>query len=153
MRNLIKLMLCLIILNGCIVDNRYRQENDNLLVRNTYSLDHFNFDMFLIDYADLEKLIGDKYSGLVLLSRNDCEFCVENLTNLVDILNTESNFKYYEILIISTDKLEVEEKQVLMERYDISFVPTLLILKDGEIDEIVIGLLSKNQISEIMKGH
>lgn len=153
MKIILKLVLVIIMLSGCGVDKRYQPDNDNLTIQNKYSSDQINFDIFIIDYDDFEELIKDKYNGLILLSRSDCPFCVENFSTLVSVLNTNEDFRFYEILIMETDELDDESKKLISDEYSINFVPTTLIMEEGKIEEIVVGLLSTDQIIKIMKGN
>lgn len=152
MRYIIKLILCFLLLCGCGVDKRYRSENDNLSIQKKYSSNQIDFDIFIINYKDFEELLKDKYNGLILLSRSDCPFCVENFSTLVDVLNTNEDFRFYEVLVIETDELDDETKKVISDKFSINFVPTMLIMEGGKIVEIVVGLLSKDQMIKILKG-
>ena len=153
MKIILKLVLVIIMLSGCGVDKRYQPDNDNLTIQNKYSSDQINFDIFMIDYDDFEELIKDKYNGLILLSSSGYSFCVENFSTLVSVLNTNEDFRFYEILILETDELDDEPKKLITDEYGINFVPTTLIMEEGKIEEIVVGLLSTDQIIKIMKGN
>lgn len=48
-------------------------------------------------------------------------------------------------------KVNVDENQALAIKYRIMNVPTLLVIKDGEIIKTSIGLISKSEIEELVK--
>lgn len=147
------LSLCLILLQGCNANHLYQQSNDNAEIQSKYKTEHFDFNIFLITYNEFESLVKDKYSGFILLSRSDCNFSIENFANLVKVLNTSGDFLFDEILLFETTKLDEISRKSFTEQYGISFVPTTLIMKEGDIIEIVVGLLSIDQISKILKGN
>lgn len=49
---------------------------------------------------------------------------------------------------IKVGKINVDENQELAEKYHVMSIPTLLIIKDGEIKEQFIGLTGREQIEE-----
>ena len=54
---------------------------------------------------------------------------------------------------METDELDDESKKLISDEYSINFVPTMLIMEEGKIEEIVVGLLSTDQIIKIMKSN
>jgi thioredoxin 1 len=50
-------------------------------------------------------------------------------------------------------KLNVDENLSLTGRYNIRGIPTLLLFKDGQIQEQVVGATSKDTISKLLEKH
>lgn len=49
---------------------------------------------------------------------------------------------------IKVGKINVDENQALAEKYHVMSIPTLLIIKNGEVSEQFVGLTAKEQIEE-----
>jgi thioredoxin 1 len=54
---------------------------------------------------------------------------------------------------VKVGKLNVEENSVVSAKYQIRGIPTVLIFKDGEVKEQVVGLTSKGKLSELIEKH
>ena len=52
---------------------------------------------------------------------------------------------------IKVGKINVDENQALAEKYGVMSIPTLLIIKNGEILKQFVGLTPKSQIEEYLK--
>jgi thioredoxin 1 len=50
-------------------------------------------------------------------------------------------------------KLNVDENATTSERYDIRGIPTILILKGGEVKEQVVGVTSKENLARLVERH
>jgi thioredoxin 1 len=50
-------------------------------------------------------------------------------------------------------KLNVDENQSVTSRYQIRGIPTLLVFKNGEIQEQVVGVTSKDNIVKMLEKH
>ncbi|PYV16800.1 MAG: thioredoxin [Acidobacteria bacterium] len=50
-------------------------------------------------------------------------------------------------------KLNVDENQSVMGRFNIRSIPTLLIFKDGQIQEQIVGATSKDHIAKLLQKH
>ena len=50
-------------------------------------------------------------------------------------------------------KLNVDENQSVMGRYNIRSIPTLLIFKNGQIQEQIVGATSKDRIAKLLQKH
>ncbi len=50
-------------------------------------------------------------------------------------------------------KLNVDENQSVTSRYNIRGIPTLLLFKDGEIQEQIVGATSKDVIAKMIEKH
>ncbi len=53
----------------------------------------------------------------------------------------------------SVGKLNVDENQSVTSRYNIRGIPTLLIFKNGEIQEQIVGATSKDHIVKLIEKH
>ncbi len=51
---------------------------------------------------------------------------------------------------VDVRKVDVDENQGLAQQYGVRGIPTLLLFKDGHVQETVVGLRSKTQIAEIL---
>ena len=54
---------------------------------------------------------------------------------------------------VKIGKLNVDENGMVAERYHIRGVPTVLIIKNGEVKEQVVGLTSKTNLSNLIDKH
>lgn len=52
---------------------------------------------------------------------------------------------------VKVGKVNVDEQSALAAKYGIMSIPTLILFKNGEIAEKMVGLRSKEQIAEILK--
>jgi thioredoxin 1 len=50
-------------------------------------------------------------------------------------------------------KLNVDENERTTERYDIRGIPAILLFKDGELKEEVIGVTSKDYVAKLIEKH
>lgn len=50
-------------------------------------------------------------------------------------------------------KLNTEESQETAEKYGVMSIPTLMVLKDGEVKETMVGLHSKESLKEIISKY
>ena len=51
---------------------------------------------------------------------------------------------------VDVRKADVDENQGLAQHYGVRGIPTLLLFKDGQVQETLVGLQSKTQIAEIL---
>jgi thioredoxin 1 len=54
---------------------------------------------------------------------------------------------------IKVGKLNVDDNGAVSERYRIRGIPTVLLFKNGEVKEQVVGLTSKDNLSKIIEKH
>lgn len=54
---------------------------------------------------------------------------------------------------IQVGKLNIDDHRQVPGRYRVSAVPTLLLFKDGEVVEQLVGLVNKQKLSEIVDKH
>ena len=50
-------------------------------------------------------------------------------------------------------KLNVDENQAVASRYNVRGIPTLLVFKNGQVQEEIVGVTSKNNIVELLEKH
>jgi len=50
-------------------------------------------------------------------------------------------------------KLNVDENQVVTSRYDIRGIPTVLVFKNGQVQEQIVGVTSKDNIVKLLEKH
>ncbi|MCD4693888.1 thioredoxin [bacterium] len=50
-------------------------------------------------------------------------------------------------------KLDVEEAQQIASKYEVMSIPTLLLFKDGEIKEKIVGMRDKDSLKEILEKY
>jgi thioredoxin 1 len=70
------------------------------------------------------------------------------LTPVLDELATEIKDENFKI-----GKVNVDENMQLAEKYQVSTIPTLLIFKNGEIKETLVGFRDKNSLKELIKKY
>jgi thioredoxin 1 len=51
---------------------------------------------------------------------------------------------------IKVGKLDVDKGKEIAAKYGISSIPTLIIFKDREVKESIVGLQSKNKLKEVL---
>jgi thioredoxin 1 len=54
---------------------------------------------------------------------------------------------------MTVGKLNVDENEKTAARYGIRSIPTLILFKDGEVKEVLIGNQPKNQIVQVLEKH
>ena len=53
----------------------------------------------------------------------------------------------------SVGKLNVDENAAVSDRYDIRGIPTVIVFKDGEIREQVVGMTTKENLAGLLEKH
>lgn len=51
---------------------------------------------------------------------------------------------------VKIGKLNIDEEQALAIKYRVSSIPTLMLFKDGQVAETLVGLRSKNELAEML---
>jgi thioredoxin 1 len=54
---------------------------------------------------------------------------------------------------VRVGKLNVDENAATSEKYDIRGIPTVMIFKDGEVKEQVVGVTSKENLARLVERH
>ena len=90
----------------------------------------------------------EKKSG-VLLVDFWAEWCgpCRRLGPTVDALATEFDGR------ATVAKLNVDENPTIPERYAVRGIPTLLLFKEGELTETIVGLRGKEDIAKMIERH
>lgn len=83
-------------------------------------------------------------TGKVLV---DCyaDWCgpCQMLSPIIDELAEEiKGWKFY--------KLDTDEASSVMEKYEIMSIPTLLVFKDGKLEDMLVGLRSKEDLKKVL---
>ena len=90
----------------------------------------------------------EKKSGVVLVDfwAEWCGPC-RRLGPTVDALATEFDGR------ATVAKLNVDENPTIPERYAVLGIPTLLLFKEGELTETIVGLRGKEDIAKMIERH
>ena len=90
----------------------------------------------------------EKKSGVVLVDfwAEWCGPC-RRLAPTVDALATQFDGR------ATVAKLNVDENPTIPERYAVRGIPTLLIFKEGELTETIVGLRGKEDIAKLIERH
>jgi thioredoxin 1 len=90
----------------------------------------------------------EKKSGVVLVDfwAEWCGPC-RRLGPTVDALATEFDGR------ATVAKLNVDENPTITERYAVRGIPTLLLFKEGELTETIVGLRGKEDIAKMIERH
>ena len=90
----------------------------------------------------------EKKSGVVLVDfwAEWCGPC-RRLAPTVDALATEFDGR------ATVGKLNVDENPTIPERYAVRGIPTLLLFKEGELTETIVGLRGKEDIAKLIERH
>ncbi len=97
-----------------------------------------------IKQDEFDKLVIDsKENVLVDCFATWCGPCKMIAPIIEEISEENKDFKYY--------KLDVDDAEEISMKYGIMSIPTLLIFKNGELVNKSVGLISKTQISDLLK--
>jgi thioredoxin 1 len=90
----------------------------------------------------------EKKSGVVLVDfwAEWCGPC-RRLAPTVDALATQFDGR------ATVAKLNVDENPTIPERYAVRGIPTLLLFKEGELTETIVGLRGKEDIAKLIERH
>ena len=91
---------------------------------------------------------AEKGKGVVLVDfwAEWCGPC-RRLAPTVDALATEFDGR------ATVAKLNVDENPTIPERYAVRGIPTLLLFKEGELTETIVGLRGKEDIAKMIERH
>ena len=54
---------------------------------------------------------------------------------------------------IKFGKVDVSENQAIASKFDVSSIPNMTLLKDGQVIEQVIGAMSEEELSKVLEGY
>lgn len=80
--------------------------------------------------------------SVVFVEKNDCKYCIDQ-KNIVNKIINKSELKNIKFIDIANNK---SLKKIL----NIEYVPTILLLKDGEEEERIVGLQTEKKLKEIL---
>lgn len=151
-------------LNGEINDNTFKLNDKTVYVeKNRICFDEEKNDCmtnkeetndnYIDEFKSYEHIINinsidlNKENFLFLVfTQEDCKVCNEYKNNLLDV-TYDYNINFYQIDISS---LTQKELKYWNNYFDISLIPSTLIIKDGVIVSKYSGLLTKEKISQIL---
>lgn len=90
-----------------------------------------------------EVLKSDKPVVLEFTSKS-CPPCVAMLTTLIDIAKNNENIK------IATVDMDDSENDEIIEKYEISATPTLIIFENGKVKETLVGAVNEDKIMDVL---
>jgi thioredoxin 1 len=93
-----------------------------------------------------EEVLSSKQPVLVDFWAEWCVPC-KTLASTVEVLAQELGGK------LKVGKMNVEENTDVPFRYNVTGVPTLLVIKGGQVAEQRVGLLSKDKLLGLLKPH
>ncbi len=102
--------------------------------------------MKIINKNEFENIIKENKPTLVDFFATWCGPC-KMLSPILEKVEEESNGEYNIV------KVDIDESYDLAKKFGIMSVPTMIVFKNGEEVEKIIGLRQKNQIEEIIKKH
>lgn len=102
--------------------------------------------MKIINKNEFENIIKENKPTLVDFFATWCGPC-KMLSPILEKVEEESNGEYNIV------KVDIDESYDLAKKFGIMSVPTMIVFKNGEEVEKLIGLRQKNQIEEIIKKH
>ena len=86
-----------------------------------------------------EEVLEEKQPVLVDFWAPWCSYC-NKLTPVLEEISAELADK------VKVVKINVDENRSLAQRYDIKGLPTMMLVKDGEVSEKIVGFLPKTSI-------
>ena len=86
-----------------------------------------------------EEVLEEKQPVLVDFWAPWCSYC-NKLTPVLEEISAELADK------VKVVKINVDENRSLAQRYDIKGLPTMMLVKDGEVAEKIVGFLPKTSI-------
>ncbi|OGV42127.1 MAG: thioredoxin [Legionellales bacterium RIFCSPHIGHO2_12_FULL_42_9] len=54
---------------------------------------------------------------------------------------------------VSFGKVNIDENPQIASKYGVMSIPTLILFKNGQVEAVKMGLLSKSQLSAFLEGH
>ena len=102
--------------------------------------------MKIINSEEFENLIKSEKPTLVDFFATWCGPC-RMLSPILEQVEEVSNNEYNIV------KLDVDESYDVAKKFGIMSVPTMIIFKNGEEQEKIVGLRQKNQIEEAIKKY
>ena len=102
--------------------------------------------MKVINNKEFDEYINSEKPTLVDFFATWCGPC-KMLSPILEKVEQDSDCKYNVV------KVDIDESLELARKFGIMSVPTMIIFKDGEVKDKIIGLRQKNQIEEVIKKY
>lgn len=102
--------------------------------------------MKIIETAEFNTLINDTKPTVVDFFATWCGPC-KMLSPILEKVEQDSNGEFNVV------KVDVDESYDIAKKYGIMSVPTMIIFKEGEEQEKIVGLRQKNQIEEAVRKY
>lgn len=125
---------------------------DKSVMANEYNVsEKLNLQFYYLDYESFSNKQQNKsFKYPILISRSDCEHCVNAIKTLDEI--AKENHTTFNFYLLDSNSTDIEDKQKMIDEYSISSVPTFILMDNKSISDIETGYLSEELINKIMKG-
>lgn len=87
-----------------------------------------------------EEILNSKKPVVLEFTSNSCPPCVAMLTTLIDIAKNNKDIQ------IATVDMDDDSSSELIEKYEISATPTLIIFENGKVKDTLVGAVGESQI-------
>lgn len=97
-----------------------------------------------IKYSEIGIETEELEDYYLLFKKDSCPHCPEFEKNFKDIAKSEK------VYVVETSKLTDSERKQANEDYELEYVPALYHIKNGEIQNSIVGLTSKEKMEEFI---
>ena len=102
--------------------------------------------MKIVQKDEFEKIINESKPTIVDFFATWCGPC-KMLSPILEKVEEDSKGEFNIV------KIDVDESYDVAKKYGIMSVPTIIIFKDGDEQEKILGLRQKNQIDDAVRNH
>ena len=102
--------------------------------------------MKIVQKDEFEKIINESKPTIVDFFATWCGPC-KMLSPILEKVEEDSKGEFNIV------KIDVDESYDVAKKYGIMSVPTMIIFKDGDEQEKIVGLLQKNQIEDAVRNY
>lgn len=139
----------LLILLVTILASCSKQVNNDKEFLKEFGLEEVPVEIKQLSYEELSK--SDNLDGIVLIVRNDCQYCHD----MLNIFKEEISLNYgindlNDIYLLDSGKMDIEEKESLTKNYFITSVPTIAIFQNGHLTVTEIGIIPNERMKQII---
>lgn len=140
----ILVLLCLVFsLVSCANKNIYVPK-DNAYFAQKYGEEAIaELPYYLIHYVQLSQMIEDKFTGIIIFSRDDCKYCHTLMNSIVEMANDYDDLKINALYFVETSEMNSDEKKELTDKYMIDSVPSIILFKEGKLKRVETGTFTK----------
>lgn len=104
-----------------------------------------NVGIIKISDDNFEKEILNSKNPVILeFTSNSCPPCVAMLTTLIDIAKNNKDIK------IGTVDMDDHSSTQIIEKYEISATPTIIVFENGKVKDTLVGAVNENQIMDVL---